>query len=162
MKTAGHHLAVFKPSPVHWARFADEVSKQRVFDPFIELGSIQAMWQFTNTLGVVVTSKSTREAKENAVVTLLYINVTRMVLAQMLGPSKDKILSASFLEKLSRVQTDREMENFVKTEFIPLIRFPNTIANVNIDNFNWDRIGEPMDQICKYLLKNVSFSPRGL
>ena len=147
---------------MHWARFADEVAKQKVFDPFIQLGSIQALWQFTNTLGVVVTSKSTREAKENAVVTLIYINVTRMVLAQMLGPNKDKILSSNFLEKLSKVQTDKEMEEFVKNEFLPLIRLPSNIPNVKLDNLNWDRVGEPMDQICKYLLKNVSFAQRVL
>ena len=93
--------------------------------------------------------------------TLLYINVTRMVLAQMLGPNKDKILSANFLEKLSQVKTDKEMEDFVKNEFVPLIRFPGDIPNVKLDNLNWDRIGEPMDQICKYLLKNVSLTLRG-
>ena len=159
LKSSGHHLAVFKPSPVHWARFADEVARQRVFDQYIELGATQALWQFTNTLGVVVTSKSTREAKENAVLTLHYINVTRMVLAQMLSPSKSKLLSADFLEKLAAVQTDLEMANFVKNEFAPLVKLP---INSGTELMNWDRTYEPMEQILKYLLKNVSLEIKGI
>ena len=152
---------MFKPSPVHWARFADEVAKQRVLDQFIELGAPQALWQFTNTLGVVVSSKSTREAKENAVVTLIYINVTRLVLAQMLSPNKGKLLSTDFLEKLAAVQTDLEMTNFVKNEFLPLVKLPVDIPNVNLDWMSWDRTPEPMEQILKYLAKNVSFALKG-
>ena len=81
-----------------------------------------------------------------------------MVLAQMLSPSKDKLLSTEFLEKLAAVQTDLEMTNFVKTEFAPLVKLPLVDQNTNLDWLSWDRASEPMEQILKYLLKNVSTS----
>ena len=77
-----------------------------------------------------------------------------MVLAQMLSPSKSKLLSADFLEKLAAVQTDLEMTNFVKNEFAPLIKLP---IEEYRDWMSWDRAPEPMEQILKYLLKNVSY-----
>ena len=153
-------MAVFKPSPVHWARFAEEVAKQNVLDDFIQLGASQALWQFANTLGVVISSKSTREAKENAVVTLIYINVTRMALAQLLSSNTKTILSQSFLEKLSKVQSDEDMTNFVKTEFIPILKLPSSMPNVNMDWLQLVRSHEPMEQLHKYLEKNVSISAR--
>ena len=155
MKAVGHHLAVFKPSPVHWARLTEEVAKQLVFMDFIQLGASQALWQFVNTISVIPNEKSTTEAKETAVVTLIFINVTRMVLAQMMDPKKSSILSVEFLGKLSKVQTDKEMEEFVKTEFIPLVKFPTQIPGVKSDWISLARSHEPMEQIHKFLLKKV-------
>ena len=124
---------------------------------FIQLGASQALWQFVNTLAVIPNTKSSTEAKENAVVTLIYINVTRMVLAQMLDPTKSSILPMEFLDKLSKIQTDEQMEKFVKDEFIPLVRLPSNQKNVNMDWISLLRSAEPMEQIHKFLLKNVSY-----
>ena len=132
------------------------MAKQGVLNDFIQLAATQALWQFVNTLGVVVTSKSTREAKENAVVTLIYINVTRMVLAQLLSSSSSNILSSKFLEKLSKVQSDEDMTNLVKNEFVPILKLPSNMPNVNMDWLQLVRSHEPLEQIHKYLEKNVS------
>ena len=155
LKSAGHHLAVFKPSPVHWARFAQSVIKLRLFDDFIELGASQALWQFSNTLAVIPNNGSSRAAKENAVVSLIYINVTRMILAQMLGPNSKEILPEEFLNKLAKIQSDEDMDKLVKAEFLPMVKIPSLMDKVNMDWLKLIRSREPMEQIQKYLLKNV-------
>ena len=124
---------------------------------FIHLGASQALWQFVNTLAVIPNSRSSTEAKENAVVTLIYINVTRMILVQMLDPTKTSILPMEFLDKLSKVQTDEQMEKLVKEDFVPLVKLPSNQKNIKMDWISLLRSAEPMEQVHKFLLKNVSY-----
>ena len=93
--------------------------------------------------------------------TLIYINVTRMVLAQLLSSSTTSILSSTFLEKLSKVDSDEDMTNFVKSEFIPILKLPSSLPNVNMDWLQLVRSHEPMEQLLKYLEKNVSSKSKG-
>ena len=79
-----------------------------------------------------------------------------MILAQMLGPNSTEILPEAFLNKLAKVQSDEDMDNLVKTEFIPLVKIPSLMDKVNMDWMKLIRSREPMEQIQKYLLKNVS------
>ena len=152
----GHQLAVFKPSPVHWARLSDESVEQRIFMDFIHLGAAQALWQYANTLSVIPNNSSTKAAKETSVATLIVINVTRMVLVQLLDPKASTVFPPAFLDQLSKVESDQQMTDFVRNAFIPLIKKPSELPNVKTDWISFARSQDPMSQVHKYLLKNVS------
>ena len=152
MKKQGHKLANFKPTPDHWAAFAKAVSKLRVYDEFIQLAAQQALLQFANFLPMMAVEESSQEAKENAVFALIYINLIRMVLAQMIQSTDKPLLSLEFFNKMSRIETDEGMETFVKTDFIPLVRSPKTIG-ISMPKFNasYDAISNLMKHLYKQL-----------
>lgn len=121
-------MANFKPTPDHWAAFAKAVTKLRVYDEFVQLAAQQALLQFANFLPMMAVEDSAQAAKENAVFNLIYINLNRMVYAQMIQNTDQPLLSLEFFNKMARIETDEEMENFVKTDFVPLVRSPKTLG----------------------------------
>ena len=78
-----------------------------------------------------------------------------MILAQMLGPNSKEILPEEFLNKLAKIQSDEDMDKLVKAEFLPMVKIPSLMDKVNMDWLKLIRSREPMEQIQKYLLKNV-------
>ena len=128
LKKQGHKLANFKPTPDHWAAFTKAVIKLRVFDEFFQLGFQQALLQFANCLPFMSVDDSSQSAKENAVFNLLYINMLRMVFAQMIESTDQPILSLEFFNKLAKIEDDEQMIEFVKNEFVPIVRSPMTLG----------------------------------
>ena len=121
-------MANFKPTPDHWASFSTAVIKLRVFDELLNIAAQQALMQFANFLPIMVVDDSSQSAKENAVFNLIYINLIRMVFAQLIQSTTKPILPLEFFNKMSKIDTDKDMEEFVKNEFIPLVRSPKTLG----------------------------------
>ena len=144
----------FRPSPKHWASFAKIVVEKNLFQDFLELAYQQSFWQFVDTLIMSNVDASTQCAKENAVLSLVYINLTRMVLSQMTKMTTGNILPLAFLNKLAKVQNDEEMAALVESDFRPLICAPNSAETVNFPKFT--RAFDITSKIARFLIKHVS------
>ena len=154
LKRKGHQLENFRPSPMHWAIFAKIVAEKNLFADFLELAYQQAFWQFVDTLTMINVDASTQSAKENAVLALVYINLTRMVLSQMIKSDKKNILPLSFLNKMAKIDNETEMETFIESDFRPLICAPNSAKDVNFPKFT--RAFDITSKIARFLMKHVS------
>ena len=146
----------FRPSPKHWASFAKIVVEKNLFEDFIELAYQQSFWQFVETLTLTKADASTQCAKENAVLSLFYINVTRLALSQMIKTTTASILPLAFLNKLAKIENDDEMAAFVESDFRPLICAPNSAKDVKFPKFT--RAFDITSKIARFLLKHVSSS----
>ena len=73
-------------------------------DQIINLAHLQTIWQFIGTLAVTKINKSTYHAKENAVITLFYINVIRMSLQMILKNNEDQLLTLDFMNKMAAIK----------------------------------------------------------
>ena len=147
----------FRPTPTHWASLAKAVVEKNLFNDFLEMAYQQAFWQFANSLAMTDVAASTQCAKENAVLSLIYINMTRMVLSQMVhatGEEISPVLPLEFLNKLAKIDTEEGMMEFVETEFRPLICAPNSAENVNFPKFT--RAFDMVSRFARFLEKNVS------
>ena len=145
-------MANFKPTPDHWAAFAKAVIKLRVYEEFLQLAAQQALLQFANFLPMMAVEDSAQAAKENAVFNLIYINLIRMVLAQMIQATDKPLLSLEFFNKMAKIDTDKDMENFVKTEFVPLVRSPKTLGTpMPRFNASYDAISNLMKHLYRQL-----------
>ena len=154
MKKQGHKLASFKPTPDHWTAFADAVIKARAFDEFLGLAAQQSLFQFSNFLPIMSVDGSSQPAKENAVFNLIYINMIRLVFAQMIESTQKPILPLDFFETMAKIDTDEEMDEFVKNVFIPLIRSPKTLGR-RLPKFNGSY--DAISNLMKYLYTIVSY-----
>ena len=139
---------------MHWAIFAKVVAESNLFEDFLEMSYQQAFWQFCDTLTMANVKASTQSAKENAVLSLVYINMTRMVLSQMLKNAKGSLLPLSFLNKLAKIDNEEEMKVFVDKEFRPMICAPNSAKDVNFPKFT--RAFDITSKIARFLIKHVS------
>lgn len=146
----GHQLAAFKPTSIHWTSFTDEVSKQRVFNHLLQIAAQQALWQFANCLPMIDVNESTQAAKENAVFSLIYINLARLVLGQMIKDTRTPILSLEFLTKLAKIDDADEMSRFVSSEFIPLVNSPSK-PGLNFPPFG--QVYDAASQLIKFMYK---------
>ena len=154
LKSQGHQLSAFKPTSVHWTSFANAVIKNQVFNEMLQLAAQQALWQFANALPLINIDDSTQSAKENSVFSLIYINLVRIVLGQMVQGTDKPLLSLEFLTKLAKIEDSTEMERFVNEEFIPLVRSPKTLG-IELPGFS--HVYDAASQLVKYLYKrNVS------
>ena len=79
-------------------------TKLGILNPIIELAYIQALWQFISTLAVTKINNSTYQAKENAVMTLVYINVIRITLGLILEHNPGELLSLEFMNKMAKIK----------------------------------------------------------
>ena len=148
-------MANFKPTGDHWKEFANAVIKLRVFDEFLQLAGQQSMMQFANVLPFMEVDESSQPAKENAVFNLIYINLTRIVFAQMINDDNQPILSIEFFNKMAKIKTEAEMEEFVRKEFLPIVRSPTQLGHSMPKlKRSWDAI----TNLVKHLYKNVSGS----
>ena len=132
-------MANFRPTSEHWVSITKVVVKLKVFDEYFQLACQQALWQFSNALPIMAVDDSTQAAKEDAVFNLIYINMVRMVFAQLIQSTDRPILPIDFFNKLSKIKDETEMENFVKTEFIPLLNLPSELG-INLPKYSatWD------------------------
>ena len=73
-------------------------------EQIIELAYSQALWQFIDTLAVTKIYKSTHQAKENAVMTLLYINVIRITLQLIMDTNDDQLLPLEFMNNMTEIK----------------------------------------------------------
>ena len=70
----------------------------------IHLAYSQTLWQVIYTLAVSKIYKSTHQAKENSVMTLVYINVIRTTLNLIMDNSENQLLSLDFMNKLAAIK----------------------------------------------------------
>ena len=125
-----------------------------MFTELLQIAAQQALWQFTNSLPRIEINDSTQSAKENAVFSLIYINLARITLGQMIQGTSQPILSLDFLTKLAQIDNEADMDRFVQNDFIPLVRSPKTLG-IDLPNFGF--VYDAASQIAKYLYKrNVS------
>ena len=75
-----------------------------VLDKIIQLAYLQTLWQFVGTLAVTKINRSTYQAKENAVMTLFYINVIRMTLQIIMKHNEEQLLSLGFMDEMAAIQ----------------------------------------------------------
>ena len=156
LKRKGNQLESFKPTPAHWAIFANKVVEKKLFDGFLELAYQQSFWQFVNCLAMEDVTATSQAAKENAVLSLIYINLARMVLGSMLGPvfTADGIIPKTFMDKLSKVKTEEEMDRLVEVDFRKLLKLPNDHPNVKLPTFT--RGFDATTIFSEFLVKYVS------
>ena len=64
----------------------------------------QTLWQFAGTLAVTKINKSTHQAKENAVMTLVYINVIRITITLIMDYNDGKLLSLEFMNEMASIK----------------------------------------------------------
>ena len=88
----------------------------------VELAYTQALWQFISTLAVSKVQNSSQQAKENAAMTLVYINALRSTLLMIMSNMHDKLFSINFVSAMAATKTDEEMIEFVQKQFVPLIK----------------------------------------
>ena len=79
-------------------------TKMGVLNQIIELAYSQTIWQLINTLAVTKIFKSTYQAKENAVMTLVYINVIRITLSLLMENNPGQLLSLDFMNKMAAIK----------------------------------------------------------
>ena len=89
-----------KPTTQHWLRFAKEIIQNRKFEFWIDRAFTQALWQFIIALPAMNIKGSTAQAKNNSVLTLVYINATRMIFMKLLGPDHYIFLHKNFHMKV--------------------------------------------------------------
>ena len=133
--------------------FADAVIELRVFDEFLQLAGQQSMMQFANMLPNMRVDESSQPAKENAVFNMIYINFIRIIFAQMIHEDNRPILPIEFFNKMARINSPEEMKEFVRTEFLPIVRSPKLVG-CKLPKFNqaWDAVTTLM----KFLHRKVS------
>ena len=103
-KEAGHRFRYHKPTAFHWQKFAEMATKAGVLKHIIQLAASQAMWQFVETLAVTKINKSTHQAKESAVMTLVYINVIRITIMLIMDGQKDQLFSLEFMNMMASIK----------------------------------------------------------
>ena len=70
----------------------------------IQLAYSQAIWQFIETLAVTKINKSTHQAKENAVMTLVYINAIRITIILIMDGQNEQLFSLNFMNKMAEIK----------------------------------------------------------
>ena len=78
-------MSFAKPTTQHWINLAKELVRTKKFNFWIDRAFSQAFWQFVTTLPAMNIKGSTAQAKCNSVLTLVYINATRMIFVKLLG-----------------------------------------------------------------------------
>ena len=96
-------------------------TKARVLDRIIDLAYTQALWQFIDTLAVSKVQDTSRQAKENAVMTLVYINTLRITLMLMMAINDGRLFSIEFVSELASIKSDEKMQKFIDEKFRPLL-----------------------------------------
>ena len=148
-------VAYVKPTAQHWLNFAKEVSDNEVFKFWIDKAFTQSVWQFVATVPKMDLTGSTTEAKCNSVLTMVYINATRMIFGHLLENETEGLFSTAFTAALANCQTDQQMSDLVKKDFHKF--FPPPSANdQKLPDFNQ---AEPIiRQVLDYLkAKNMTY-----
>ena len=110
-------ITYVKPTAQHWLRFAKEVTENEVFNFWIDKAVSQALWQFIATIPVMEITGSTAQARGNSVLTLVFINATRMIFDKLLENCDNGLFSTNFTTMLATCKTDELMAEMVKNEF---------------------------------------------
>ena len=89
--------------------------------PILNFAYTQTLWQFADTMSVSKLHHSSQQAKENAVMTLVYINTLRITLALMLLKNDGQLMTIEFVTEMAAIKNDEDMKKFVNEKFRPLI-----------------------------------------
>lgn len=79
-------------------------TKENVFGHIMQIAYTQTLWQFINTMAVSSINKSTFQAKENAVMTLVYINVIRITLFIIMENNENQLFSMEFMSEMAAIK----------------------------------------------------------
>ena len=148
-------VTYIKPTAQHWLNFAREVSENETFKFWVDKAFTQAVWQFVATVPKMDLTGSTTEAKCNSVLTMVYINATRMLFKHLLENESEGIFSTAFMAALANCQTDEQMSNLVKRDFNKFLAPPSDNEK-RLPEFNQ---AEPViRQVIEYLRsKNMTY-----
>ena len=134
-KDLTHTITYAKPTTQHWIQFTKAIIENKTFKFWIDKAFTQALWQYVCTLPSMNVRGSTSQAKCNSVLTMVYINATRMIFIKLLENDVDGLFSTKFTSALAKCTTDEEMANLVKRDFG--IYFPQpTQDELKLPNFN--------------------------
>ena len=93
----------------------------KILEPWFDIAFTQAIWLFVKTTPVMDLSKSCLEAKENATLVIMFLNVLRLVFDRFLDDLKKGPFSSKFGSKLAKITDDVEMRNFITESLQPLM-----------------------------------------
>ena len=79
-------------------------TKENVLGHIIQIAYSQTLWQFISTMAVSSINKSTFQAKENAVMTLVYINIIRSTLFIIMENNEDQLFSMEFMSEMASIK----------------------------------------------------------
>ena len=107
-------------------------TKAGVLKHIIQLAYSQAIWQFVETLAVTRINKSTHQAKENAVMTLVYINAIRITILLIMDGQNEQLFSIGFMNKMAEIKARIYLDEFkIGLSVVKLaIRFQNNLYHM--------------------------------
>ena len=120
-------ISYVKPTAQHWLNFAKEIAENQTFAYWIDLAFTQGLWQFIATLPSMEITGSTSQAKCNSVLTMIYINATRIIFDRLLEKETDGIFSTNFTTELASCRNDDQMVDLVQKEFHKFLTPPTAI-----------------------------------
>ena len=126
-------------------------TEAKVLEKIVDLAFTQTLWQFIDTLAVSKVRQTSKQAKENAVMTLVYINTLRMTLMLMMAINDGRLFSIEFVSELASIKSDEKMREFVQQKFRPLL----TDSSNLLEKFpNYKDGVQPLVQMIAYLYTN--------
>ena len=82
----------------------ETVIELQLLDPIIQMACSQTLWQFIGTIEVTRINRSTFQAKENAVMTLFYVNTLRTMLLLIMEKSDNQLVSLEFMSNMATIK----------------------------------------------------------
>ena len=131
-------ITYVKPTAQHWLNFAKEVADNQIFEFWVDKAFTQGLWQFIATVPAMEITGSTSQAKCNSVLTMIYINATRIIFGKLLEKEIDGIFSTNFTAELAACKTDEQMATLVKDNFDSFLT-PPTQFEKDMPTFNDSR-----------------------
>ena len=115
----------------------------------------QALWQFIVTVPCMEITGSTVQARCNSVLTMVYINATRIIFDKLLENEVDGLFSTTFTTALAACRNDEHMADLVRKDFAKFLPQPTELEK-KIPEFNQ---AQPVVQtLLDYLKKeNLNF-----
>ena len=128
-------ISYVKPTAQHWLNFAKEISDAKVFEFWINRAFTQALWQFVATVPCMEITGSSVEARCNSVLTLVYINATRIIFDKLLENEVDGLFSTTFTTALAACRNDQHMADLVRKDFAKFLPKPTELEKT-LPDFN--------------------------
>ena len=128
-------ISYVKPTAQHWLNFAKEISDAKVFEFWINRAFTQALWQFAATVPCMEITGSSVEARCNSVLTLVYINATRIIFDKLLENEVDGLFSTTFTTALAACRNDQHMADLVRKDFAKFLPKPTELEKT-LPDFN--------------------------
>ena len=147
-------ISYVKPTAQHWLNFAKEISDAKIFEFWINRAFTQAFWQFVTTVPCMQITGSSVQARCNSVLTLVYINATRIIFDKLLENEVDGLFSTTFTTALAACRNDQHMADLVRKDFSKFLPEPTELEK-KMPDFNQ---AQPVLQILLDYLKKANLN----